>query len=63
RSTPHMFVIDKDGKLAYMGAPDSEGSDGKKRNHIVETVDALLAGSAVPVARTRSYGCSVKYRH
>ena len=62
RSTPHMFVIDKEGNLAYMGAPDSEGNDGEKRNHIEETVTALLKGSAVPVARTKAYGCSVKYR-
>ncbi len=57
RTTPHMFIINK-GKLAYMGAHD----DRKDRNYVSESLDALLAGKDVPLAETKSYGCSVKYK-
>jgi len=64
KTTPHIFIVDQKGILAYMGAPDDDG-DGTKdnpRNYIEETVTSLLAGSTVATARTKSYGCSVKYK-
>ncbi len=64
KTTPHMFVIDQKGNLAYMGAPNDqyeENGDGG-RNYITEAVTALLKGSTVPIARTKSHGCSVKYK-
>ena len=57
KTTPHIYVI-HNGKLVYMGAHDNKS----ERNYIVESVDALLAGKPVPVAETKSYGCSVKYK-
>jgi len=67
RTTPHMYVIDTQGRLAYAGAIDdirSADPDDVKRanNHVATALDALLAGQPVPVARTVPYGCSVKYR-
>lgn len=56
RTTPHIFIINK-GKLVYAGAHDDKG----ERNYIAESLDAVLAGKDVPVAETKSYGCSVKY--
>ena len=64
RTTPHMFIIDK-GTLAYAGAHDNQAPGkkpkGETRNYVAEALDALLAGKAVPVAETQSYGCTVKY--
>ncbi len=66
KTTPHMFVIDKEGKLAYAGAIDDKASayasdiEGAK-NYVRAAVDALLAGQTVAEASTKSYGCSVKY--
>ena len=57
RTTPHMFVINK-GKLVYSGAIDDRGD----RKYVSETLDALLAGKEVPLAKTKPYGCSVKYK-
>ncbi len=57
RTTPHMFIIEK-GKLVYAGAIDDRG----KRNYVAEALDALLAGRKVPLAKTKPFGCSVKYR-
>jgi peroxiredoxin len=62
KTTPHMFVIDKNGTLAYAGAIDN-GSAAKTgdTNHVTQAVNELLAGQTVTTAETRPYGCSVKY--
>jgi hypothetical protein len=64
RTTPHMFVIDKEGVLVYAGAidnnPPGKNAD-SPRNYVAEAVDAALNGSTVPVSSTKPYGCSVKY--
>lgn len=66
--TPHLYVIDKEGKLVYRGAidnsPDGEGespSDGKLINYVSQALEELEAGKPVSVAETKSYGCGVKY--
>ena len=65
KTTPHMVVIGKDGNVAYTGAiddrPATEGDPRTARNYVREAVNALLAGKPVQVARTKSYGCGVKY--
>lgn len=67
-NTPHMFVIDKKGVLAYAGAidnsPDGEGQSpegGKLTNHVDAALANLAAGKPVAVPTTKAYGCSVKY--
>ena len=65
RTTPHMFVIDKQGVLAYQGAIDdkaaSNGDPRKARNYVREAVTKLQAGEKVAVSQTKPYGCGVKY--
>ncbi len=63
KSTPHVFVIDKDSKVVYMGAYDNDrrGDKENARNYVSEAVAAALNGSTPPVEQTRPYGCSVKY--
>jgi peroxiredoxin len=66
RTTPHMFIVDKDGKLAYMGAIDSVASDdsediAKATNYVAAALDEMLAGKPVSKPETKPYGCSVKY--
>jgi peroxiredoxin len=67
RTTPHMFVIDKDGNLAYQGAIDSDTSRDPEAvktatNYVAAAVDALLEGKPVEQSATKPYGCSVKYK-
>lgn len=64
KTTPHMFVIDQAGILAYQGSFDDDKSGDAKnpRNYVHEVVDALVNGSTVPVSKTRTFGCSVKYK-
>ena len=63
KATPHMFVIDKDGKIAYSGAidDDPEAKKSDDVNYVAKAVEALLAGNTVSVAETKAYGCGVKY--
>lgn len=67
KTTPHMFVIDKAGKLAYAGAiDDSPGVDQAEipqaKNYVRAAVDDLLSNKPVATTSTKSYGCSVKYK-
>jgi len=62
RTTPHMFVIDKDGVVRYAGAIDDGGGKAKgETNYVKDAVDALLAGKDVAVKDARPFGCGVKY--
>jgi AhpC/TSA family len=65
-TTPHMYILDKNGKLAYMGAIDSipsfdKADVAKADNYVTKALAELKAGKAVTNAQTKSYGCSVKY--
>ena len=65
-NTPHMYIVDPEGALVYMGAIDSIPSASKSDiekadNYVVMALDAVLAGKDVPVKTTKAYGCSVKY--
>jgi len=66
KTTPHMFVINKEGKLVYQGAIDSKATantadiDGAE-NYVKVALDNSMAGKPLPNASTKPYGCSVKY--
>lgn len=57
RTTPHMFIVNTDGVLVYMGAIDDKG----KVNYVDKALGELLSGNSVSEPQTKPYGCSVKY--
>ena len=66
RTTPHMFVINAEGQVAYMGGIDSIPSADKAdidgaENYVRTALGEIKSGQAVTTATTRPYGCSVKY--
>lgn len=66
KTTPHMFVIDKDGTLKYMGGIDSlattqESDIAHAEPYLKEAMLAIAMGDAPPHAVTKPYGCSIKY--
>jgi peroxiredoxin len=66
RTTPHMFVIDRDGTLQYMGGIDSiataDAADiAKAEPYLKEAMLAIAEHKPVAHAVTKPYGCSVKY--
>lgn len=65
--TPHMYVIDKTGALAFVGGIDNNPSADPAtikgaKNHVRAALDDLKAGKSVAEAITRPYGCSIKYK-
>ena len=63
KTTPHIFIIDKDGKLVYAGAIDDDpkGESEKPNNYVKTALTDVLAGTPVTTPETKPYGCSVKY--
>lgn len=66
KTTPHMFVVDPEGKVIYQGAIDTISSADATEvpqadNYVKAALDAAMSGQPVAVSSTKSYGCSVKY--
>jgi len=64
--TPHMFVVEADGTLAYMGAIDDQprpwrGDIRAANNYVKAALTSLAAGDPVAEPATTAYGCTVKY--
>ena len=61
-ATPHVFIFDRNRKLRFCGRiDDHENPANTKTYDTRNALDALLAGQAVPVETTRTFGCSVKW--
>ncbi len=66
KTTPHMFVIDKNGALQYMGGIDSIATADaedipRAEPYLKEAMLAVVQGAPVAHPVTRPYGCSIKY--
>jgi hypothetical protein len=59
-----MFVIGRNGVLAYSGAIDNDpyGKEQNKRNYVEEAITSLIDGSTVSMTTTKPYGCTVKFK-
>lgn len=62
QATPHVFIFDAQRKLRYSGRIDDGEKPGTAKNHDTRNaIDALLVGKAVPVEKTKTFGCSIKW--
>ena len=66
RATPHMYVVNGEGSLVYMGGIDDQPSarieDLKvAKNFVDQALSEVTQGKPVSVSTSRAYGCSVKY--
>ncbi len=60
--TPHVFLLNKDRKLAYMGAIDDEMHAEKVQKHYLRAaLDAVLEGKTPETPVTRQTGCAIQY--
>ncbi len=60
--TPHVFVLDRNRKVAYIGAiDDSMRPRNVKTRYLRDALDALLAGEKPPKTETTAVGCGIKY--
>ena len=67
KNTPHMFVINPEGKVVYAGAIDNKATPNpadisSSTNYVKAALDESMAGKPVTTASTKPYGCSVKYK-
>lgn len=67
RVTPHMYIVNPQGRLAYAGAIDSVpsarvGDIDRATNFVRQGLNEALAGKPISVAQTQAYGCSIKYK-
>ena len=56
KSTPHCFVFDKEGKLQYQGALDSDGKGTEGTPYVKDAVTAVLAGEKPALQTSKPYG-------
>jgi len=66
RVTPHMYIIDEDGVLQYMGGIDSNPSSNPAdipgaTQYVVAALTEMAAGQPITDTMTRPYGCTIKY--
>lgn len=60
--TPHVFLLDADGKLVYRGRVDDSLDLLKvKKGDFRAALNALVTGKPIPVADTKAFGCGVKW--
>jgi peroxiredoxin len=69
KTTPHMFIIDKDGKIVYAGGIDDKPNNDPKAplaegtiNYVDKALGELQSGQPVTNSETKPYGCGVKYK-
>ncbi len=65
-NTPHIFVIDPRGNIAYAGAIDNapmgKAPEGQtKIDYVDNALSEMIAGKNVSVHLAKPYGCTVKY--
>jgi hypothetical protein len=66
RVTPHMYIIDANGILRYMGGIDSNPSRNPAdipdaTQYVLEALNEMALGQDITNTVTRPYGCAVRY--
>lgn len=63
QTTPDLFVLDAERRLAYRGAPDADHQDPELRAQwLRDALDAVLAGERPDPAETDPVGCGIKWK-
>ncbi len=61
--TPHVFLLDANRNVAYVGAIDDNQDESKVTKHSLrDALDAVLAGEQPAVAKTQQFGCGISYQ-
>jgi len=62
KTTPHVFLFDKDLKLVYKGAIDDNYKDkgAVQETYLKDALTAMKDGSEIKVKETKALGCSIK---
>jgi thiol-disulfide isomerase/thioredoxin len=62
-NTPHVYVLDADGIVKYIGAIDNntKSAEDANKKYVENAVDAVLQGNEVPEKKTKAIGCTIKW--
>ncbi|TAE09243.1 MAG: thioredoxin family protein [Bacteroidetes bacterium] len=62
--TPHVFLLDKERKVRYIGAIDDNAQDASQASkfYVADAIKELLKGATVSVNNTKAVGCSIKWK-
>lgn len=62
KTTPHIFLFDKDWKLVYEGSIDDNSKDAKAvtATYLKDALKNLKAGKEINPSNTKAIGCSIK---
>jgi peroxiredoxin len=61
--TPHVFVLDQNRRIAYMGNFDDNLEPAKIEHRSTrEAVDAVLSGKTPEITETKQFGCGIDYK-
>jgi peroxiredoxin len=60
--TPHVFLFNKELVLVYRGAIDdnARNPEAVTQHYLLDAMEAMASGKPIPVATTRSIGCTIK---
>ncbi len=60
--TPHVFLLDKDRTVKYIGAIDDNARDASsvKERFLANAINALASGKKIKTETTKAIGCSIK---
>ena len=63
-NTPHVFILTKELKVAYIGAIDDSArkAEAVSKKYVETAVDELLAGKKVTTSKTKAIGCGIKWK-
>ena len=61
--TPHVYLFNSNGELAYSGAIDDNAKNAKKvkRNYLTDAINSISNGEPIKNKTTKALGCSIKF--
>lgn len=62
-NTPHVYVLNKDRKVVYIGSIDNNPRDAKEADkfYVEDAVKAIKNNSAPATTKTKAIGCTIKW--
>lgn len=62
KTTPHIYLFNKQKKLVYKGAIDDNYQDATKvkENYLLDAIDQMVAGKEILITQSKAIGCSIK---
>ena len=60
--TPHVFLLDTEGKVKYRGRIDDSLKEPVQSHDLKDALDAVGAGKPVANPSTKAFGCGVKWK-